>query len=426
MHFSFYLIMEFSLVFGLIFTQISPKAYAREDRSLFVLFDMNKATTGRAGSGEFQNRAAVEKKLAYYRSLPTTLGVHLIKINFDLLNSLNSRMSDSSRQSFVNRDPHLVLNPQTNKPVRFNNIFIQRNSQSQFRLEEDNTRTMENVSLDVYPNEKVAWGHFVTGSNSYYIRPLEGDIHALIQFDKSKSKPDIVIIKPRGDNKSKSKSNRQACNNINKIRVIVVNASGISKKSIRGCIADANSAFRVSGINNIDLELAHIHKRKRPDRAAYGTAILGRFIDGEYIPEIHDLRNTHKADIAVLFVNLIDDLGGVSYLGSVVGFNEAYAFAVMEYDPFCDSFIHEIGHVLGAHHDKETIKSQKRPYNTIPYGHGFIGLFRGSKGYTRMAYSQTCGKNCTHFRWFSTKSLSEETDNARVLRENACKVAGYR
>ncbi len=429
MYLIFHPVLEFSLMLSLVLVQVFPeKVYAQENRSLFVPVDINKMTTRQAGSGGFQNRAVVEKKISAYRSQPTTLKVHLIKVNFDLLNSLNSNVADFTRQSFVNREPHFVLNPQNNKSVGFNKVFIQRDSQSEFLVEEENTGTMERIVLDVYPYEKIAFGQFVTASALYHIRPLEGDIHALIQVDNSKFK-DVFVnlpnLKTPGKDKLKKTNTPQTCdqNAHNTIDIIAAYTSDVmvdfgAVKFIRHSVKMANNSFHRSGIK-ITINLKHHYpiNIKIPE-TLHAQGILNSFVAED---STHELRVKTKADIAVLFTGAGGNgraVGAVP-LENLYDFDKKHAFAwIRAYYSY--TLAHEIGHILGAHHNKEAGGDNTR----FPYGHGFAS----SNGHTLMAYS--CNPFCPPKTiWSDPKNegwgIPGESNNTKLFKETACIVAGY-
>ena len=188
-HFIFSLILTFSLVFVL-----SKKVYTEEENSLFIPLNMH-GVKEKGESSDFKDKAAVEQELAHYRSQSAVVEIYLVKVNFDLLNSLNSK---SSPGGVYLKAPLTVslISSISEFSVEFNKIYLKQNPQSVLRVEAENTKTLDSVGLDVYFNEKLVWGQFDSGSNFYRIRPLKEDIHAFIQFDKSRVKPDIVIVPP--------------------------------------------------------------------------------------------------------------------------------------------------------------------------------------------------------------------------------------
>jgi peptidyl-Asp metalloendopeptidase len=140
--------------------------------------------------------------------------------------------------------------------------------------------------------------------------------------------------------------------------------------------------------------------------------------------EIHDLRNKYDADVAVL---LVDDAKGCGLSTRV--FAEAYdAFSVVHHECAALSYsvAHEIGHLTGARHEL-TMDTTMTPF---PYGHGYVN---GTKWRVVMSYKERCG-GCPRLPiWSSPKVMirgepagTANEDNARVIAEQAARVANFR
>jgi hypothetical protein len=141
--------------------------------------------------------------------------------------------------------------------------------------------------------------------------------------------------------------------------------------------------------------------------------------------EIAGLREKHKADVVIL---VVDDPSGCGLATRVAAdADEAYAVVHHECAATSYSIAHEIGHILGTRHDKSIDKSA----GPFPFGHGFVS--NDMKWRTMMSYKAGCG-GCPRLPIWSTplpvyKGLpagSVENDNARVIREQAARVAAFR
>ena len=436
-----YLVHSLTFTLSLFLIQtLTERVNAQENRFLFEPVDINKMTT--KAPGGFQDRKNIEKWLIYYRSQPITSEIHLIKINFDLLNSIKSKTNNVTKKYFVNKTPHLVLSPETNKSIKFENVFIQRDSESQFRVEESKKGGIENISLDVYPNEKAVWGQFHDGSNFYRIRPLGEGTHALIRVKKSEFKSCAVVNLAGFRTHDKHQLNNQphkvnlgrnigTCPNTHhRIKIVAAYTPEFSAGEINLYINNANQAFRNSGLDII-IELTHAYQTTVDTSLIYQTygrtektasaSILKAFTtpgDG-LIDDVHQKRQTNRADIAVLFTSL-SDAGGIAYLDP--HFRKKYAFAAV--DPNLGqylTFAHEIGHIMGAHHDKKAGTNK-----SFPYGHGFVAAYNQWR--TVMAYGKSCGNCSRKPQWSDPDQLSGipgESNNVRLLNETVCKVANY-
>jgi len=110
--------------------------------------------------------------------------------------------------------------------------------------------------------------------------------------------------------------------------------------------------------------------------------------------------------------------------------NAEDAFAVVHTDPGCTAkyaFTHEIGHLIGAEHDKANATNPP----SYPWAHGHI---EKDDWRTMMAYQFNCAP-CTKQLYWSSPLLNRGSvpmgtadgeDNARVLRENIKAVSEFR
>ena len=190
-------------------------------------------------------------------------------------------------------------------------------------------------------------------------------------------------------------------------------------------IEEANEFFRISGVGNIKLRLVHSYQTDYVEEGAHFDHVW-RFADkGDgYMEEIHGLRDKYRADVAVL---IVDDAQGCG-LATRVFADANEAFAVVHHECAATSYTlaHEIGHLIGARHDL----SMDKVMNPFPYGHGYVN---GTKWRDIMSYKESCG-GCPRIPvWSSPKMLingepagTPELDNARVIAEQAARVAAFR
>ena len=190
-------------------------------------------------------------------------------------------------------------------------------------------------------------------------------------------------------------------------------------------VEEANESFRISGIGNVKLRLVHAYETDYVEEGAHFDHVW-RFADkGDgYMEEIHPLRDKYQADVAIL---IVDDPKGCG-LATRVHADADEAFAVVHHECAASTYslAHEIGHIIGARHELATDKNMA----PFPYGHGYVN---GQKWRDIMSYKDSCG-GCRRIPvWSSPKVLikgepagTAEVDNARVIAEQAARVANFR
>ncbi len=208
-------------------------------------------------------------------------------------------------------------------------------------------------------------------------------------------------------------------------KLAALHYSDIEKDLILLAVEEANQSFRNSGISNVEVKLVYSYQTKYVESGGHFDHVT-RFADKHdgQMDEIHHLRDRHRADVALLVVH--DPVG--CGLAAGVAVTEDRAFAVVHHECAANSYslAHEIGHLIGARHDAG-IDNSIAPF---PFGHGFVN---GTKWRTMMSYEESCSK-CPRLPVWSNPDIlvrgetagSEASNNARVIREQAKRVAGFR
>src|SRR5262245_4885007 len=186
-----------------------------------------------------------------------------------------------------------------------------------------------------------------------------------------------------------------------------------------------NDTFRNSGIGNVSVRLVYAQEVDYDERGSQQFDDLYRMVDRDGpFKDVRRLRDEKRADIVGL---IVDDPGGCG-LSTRVAPDAEDAYFVVHYAcaAITISIAHEIGHILGARHDRLT-----DPINTpFPFGHGYVD---GAKWRDIMSYSESCD-GCLRIPYWSNPRVlynGEPTgtpteDNARVILEQAERVSKFR
>jgi hypothetical protein len=189
-------------------------------------------------------------------------------------------------------------------------------------------------------------------------------------------------------------------------------------------VEQTNDSFRNSGLGNISLRLVHTQAIDYDESEGDHFEHLYRMVDGiGPFKDIRRLRDEKKADIVGL---VIDDASGCG-LSTRVAPDSEDAFFVVHHScaSITISIAHEIGHILGARHDR-AIDANDTPFS---YGHGHVN----GKWRDIMSYQQSCD-GCVRIPFWSNPRVmynGEPTgtgaaDNSRVILEQAERVSKFR
>jgi hypothetical protein len=190
-------------------------------------------------------------------------------------------------------------------------------------------------------------------------------------------------------------------------------------------IEQANESFANSGLGNIKLHLAYGQLVDYDESNGEHFNHLYRMVDGEGVfAPVRALRNEKRADVVAL---IVDDSSGCG-LSTRVAADAEEAFVVVHHAcaALTYSIAHEIGHIIGARHDR-ALDHNETPF---AYGHGFVN---GSKWRDVMSYKASCN-GCPRVPIWSNPRVKYkgdtagalDADNARVILEQAERVAKFR
>jgi hypothetical protein len=188
--------------------------------------------------------------------------------------------------------------------------------------------------------------------------------------------------------------------------------SDIESELVDLAIEEANRSFRLSNLGHISLRLVHTYRTDYVEEGDHFDHVW-RFADkGDgYMEEVHDLRDLYRADVAIL---IVDDPKGCG-LATRVHADADEAFAVVHHACAAASYTlaHEIGHLIGARHE--------------------LSYVNGSKWRDMMGDKRSCG-GCPRLPVWSSPTVlvngepagTAELDNARVIAQQAARVAAFR
>ena len=190
-------------------------------------------------------------------------------------------------------------------------------------------------------------------------------------------------------------------------------------------IEEANDTFKNSGLGNIHLRVVHTQLIDYDEGDGKHFDHLYRMVDGVgAFKNVRKLRDEKRADI----VGLILDSPSGCGLSTRVGADSEEAFFIAHHSCAGNTYtiVHEIGHLIGARHDR-SIDANESPF---AYAHGYVN---GSKWRDIMSYKQSCG-DCPRIPFWSNPRVlykgeptgTAATDNARVILEQAERVANFR
>ncbi len=204
------------------------------------------------------------------------------------------------------------------------------------------------------------------------------------------------------------------------------NYADIKRELIDLAIEEGNESFRDSGVGQVKLRLVHAYQTDYNEEGGAHFDHVWAFADkGDgKMEEIHALRDKYRADVGIL---IVDDPKGCGLATRVFAdADEAFAVVHHECAAATYSLAHEVGHLIGARHDLNLDKNMA----PFPYGHGYVN---GTKWRDIMSYKESCG-GCPRLPVWSSPLVkvrgevagTPELDNARVIAEQAARVAAFR
>jgi hypothetical protein len=190
-------------------------------------------------------------------------------------------------------------------------------------------------------------------------------------------------------------------------------------------IEQANDTFRNSGIDNVSLRLVHYQQVDYDEGTSDHFDHLYRMVDGEGpFKDLKKLRNEKRADVVGLIIDSPTGCGQATRVGAEA--EEAFFVVHHTCAAITYSIAHEIGHIIGARHDRG-VDANDTPF---AFAHGYVN---GAKWRDMMSYRESCG-DCPRIPFWSNPRVTYKgeptgtpaADNARVILEQAERVSKFR
>lgn len=289
------------------------------------------------------------------------------------------------------------------------------------------------VKLDVYDGNVI--GVIQTLDFHYTIEPLGGGLHALIEIDHTKFKADgepVVLsdgpMQPERDRGGKGKTGMYTVLSNPEIDILVFyttnakNAAYDIEASIASALGLANDSFS-SSLISASLNLVAMVEVSYTESDSLAEDLTRLMLPNDWhMDNIHTYRNFFGADVVMLIVDSADNLCGRAYWNVPYS---SFAMGVVQHDCIAGYTItHEIGHIIGAGHEKVETSN---PF--FSYGHGYV--YSTGNWRTVMA---TNGNPEPRINYWSNPDkylsgipmgTSSDEDNARIWDLRAADVADF-
>jgi hypothetical protein len=291
-------------------------------------------------------------------------------------------------------------------------------------------------------NGSMMTGTITLPGQLFQIKPVENVIHELQEIDP-KSYPEHLEPIPVPGEPGFSTLYLPSPDDGTQIDVMVVytaaarDAAGSTtaiESQIDLAVVETNQGYANSGVTQ---RIRLVHKEEinyNESGFDWNTALnrLQNTTDG-YMDNVHTLRDTYHADVVVLIVSA-SNYCGLGYLMQTVSPSfAAYAFCLVSQDCATGyySFAHEMGHNMGAHHDRVNAGGT----GAYPYSYGYQAPDRAFR--TIMAYN--CPGGCQRINYWSNHEVNyngqptgilytdpNSADNRRTLNNTVSTVANFR
>jgi peptidyl-Asp metalloendopeptidase len=366
---------------------------------------------------------------------PTVVRTRYVKINFDQLKG----------SLFPDGAGSVLLNLYGDLSYRATKGRLEKRSASRYTwFGRVDGAVLSEVILVV--EDGVMAGNIMVNGEFYQVRAVGEGIHAVRKIDQSKfpqEAPPIPVHTTPDQPQTLSPSS--GADDGSTIDVLVAYTAAASSGSanimteIQLGIDETNQSYANSGIAQ-RVRLVHTAQVSYTETGKGDTDLIRlKSTNDGYLDEVHSLRDTYGADLVSLWVENMDACG-IGYLMTNVSTSFAPSgFSVVKRSCATGyySFGHEMGHNMGAHHDRYVTNGEDGAY---PYSHGYVNT--QERWRTVMAYGNQCtdnGYDCARIQYWSNPGVtyqgsptgisqndSDSANNALSLDNTAYTVANFR
>lgn len=290
-------------------------------------------------------------------------------------------------------------------------------------------------------------GDIFTTDALYRVRYLAADLHIIQEIDEAALPPEAPPIPVPSLEWGNTPSGPEIVDDDGTVIDVMVvytdevrvdaGGTAAAEALVNNFVAYTNQTYLNSGINQ-QLNLVRALEIDYDQGEDLGVDLdrLKGDTDG-YLDEVHEFRDKTSADLVLLLVSRAKKYCGFAYvMRTVDGYFARSAFSVMADNCGARTFAHELGHNMGAAHDRFVGGS-----GAYLYSHGYVHAV--PEGWmTIMAYSDECvslNYRCPGIPYWSNPDISYgglpmgipegdplAADNRLTLNNTAATVANFR
>lgn len=358
---------------------------------------------------------------------PTIIRSNYVRINVDYI--AGEEVPEGKEQIILNLFDDVSVKGEKERLERRNLSrytwfgHIEGKEQSQIIMVVENLAMAANITVD---------------GRMFQIRAIEGTVHAIYEINHE-AFPDICspipVLGRRGYDMLPETPQADDASTIDVMVVYsddTASASAGISSEIQLAIDETNQSYANSGIIQ-RLNLVHSAEVDYSETGSMNTDLDCITYVNDCLDQVHGWRDTYGADMVSFWVESGNYCGLAWLMTSVSESFAPYAFSVV--DRGCAtgyySFGHEMGHNMGAHHDRDNASSE----GAYSYSYGYQDPSENWR--TVMAYN--CSSGCARIQYWSNPDVlyggvpmgvpegdENEADNRKTLNNTASTVANFR